>query len=193
MSKLTENGNKEINELRRKALEGLEEKLNSGKKLRIKFGADPSRPDLHIGHSVPLRILKLFSSARNSTFPAKEFANFGKNAFADCYSLASVELSENLALLGTEAFYGCKSLQELTIPSSVVGVEIEEGTIDLTIKCVNRIEEKDNGINIYIGKESDFDRPAGCDFAALPGRHAPCRSGGTACLPAAENVRPGRY
>lgn len=36
----------------------LEEKLNSGKKLIIKFGADPSRPDLHIGHSVPLRILK---------------------------------------------------------------------------------------------------------------------------------------
>lgn len=36
----------------------LEEKLSSGKKLVIKFGADPSRPDLHIGHSVPLRILK---------------------------------------------------------------------------------------------------------------------------------------
>ncbi|MBE5822016.1 MAG: tyrosine--tRNA ligase [Clostridiales bacterium] len=38
----------------------LDEKLNSGKKLIIKFGADPSRPDLHIGHSVPLRILKQF-------------------------------------------------------------------------------------------------------------------------------------
>lgn len=38
--------------------EELEQKLKSGKKLTIKFGADPSRPDLHIGHSVPLRVLK---------------------------------------------------------------------------------------------------------------------------------------
>jgi len=38
----------------------LDEKINSGKKLVIKFGADPSRPDLHIGHSVALRVLKQF-------------------------------------------------------------------------------------------------------------------------------------
>lgn len=35
-------------------------KLESGKKLRIKFGADPSRPDLHIGHAVALKKLKEF-------------------------------------------------------------------------------------------------------------------------------------
>ena len=40
--------------------EDLEKKINSGKKLVIKFGADPSRPDLHIGHSVVLRVLKQF-------------------------------------------------------------------------------------------------------------------------------------
>ena len=40
--------------------EDLERKIKSGKKLVIKFGADPSRPDLHIGHSVPLRVLKSF-------------------------------------------------------------------------------------------------------------------------------------
>ncbi|HWQ59164.1 MAG TPA: tyrosine--tRNA ligase [Clostridia bacterium] len=38
----------------------LKEKLLSGKKLKIKFGADPSRPDLHLGHSVVLRKLRLF-------------------------------------------------------------------------------------------------------------------------------------
>ena len=38
----------------------LEKKLESGKKLIIKFGADPSRPDLHLGHTVPLRVLKTF-------------------------------------------------------------------------------------------------------------------------------------
>ncbi len=40
--------------------ESLLKKLNSGKKLRIKLGADPSRPDLHIGHAVVLRKLKEF-------------------------------------------------------------------------------------------------------------------------------------
>lgn len=40
--------------------ETLSEKLNSGKKLIIKLGADPSRPDLHLGHSVVLRKLKMF-------------------------------------------------------------------------------------------------------------------------------------
>ncbi len=40
--------------------EDFEKKVNSGKKLTVKFGADPSRPDLHIGHSVPLRVLKSF-------------------------------------------------------------------------------------------------------------------------------------
>lgn len=39
--------------------ETIVEKLNSGKKLVIKFGADPSRPDLHLGHTVSLRALKL--------------------------------------------------------------------------------------------------------------------------------------
>ena len=38
----------------------LEKKLNSGKKLRIKLGCDPSRPDLHLGHSIVLRKLKEF-------------------------------------------------------------------------------------------------------------------------------------
>ena len=54
-----------INIIKRKAIqifseEDLDKKLKNGKKLTIKFGADPSRPDLHIGHSVPLRILKTF-------------------------------------------------------------------------------------------------------------------------------------
>ena len=42
------------------SVESLKKKLESGRKLIIKLGADPSRPDLHIGHSVVLRKLKLF-------------------------------------------------------------------------------------------------------------------------------------
>jgi len=38
----------------------LEEALKSGKKLRVKYGIDPTGSDLHLGHSVPLRKLKQF-------------------------------------------------------------------------------------------------------------------------------------
>jgi tyrosyl-tRNA synthetase len=38
----------------------LEKKLKLGRKLRIKLGCDPSRPDLHLGHSVVIRKLKEF-------------------------------------------------------------------------------------------------------------------------------------
>lgn len=55
--------NDNIKIIKRKAVqifseEEFDKKIKSGKKLVIKFGADPSRPDLHIGHSVPLRVLK---------------------------------------------------------------------------------------------------------------------------------------
>lgn len=39
--------------------ESLRQRLFSGKKLTVKLGADPSRPDLHLGHSVVLRKLRL--------------------------------------------------------------------------------------------------------------------------------------
>ena len=40
--------------------EDLEKKLASGRKLRIKLGVDPTRPDLHFGHLVVLKKLKQF-------------------------------------------------------------------------------------------------------------------------------------
>lgn len=80
--------------------EDLDKKINSGKKLTIKLGADPSRPDLHIGHSVVLRVLKQFQdmghdvvfvvgdftgmigdpSGRNKTRPALTFEQARKSA-----------------------------------------------------------------------------------------------------------------
>ena len=38
----------------------LEQSQKSGKQLKVKFGCDPSRPDLHIGHAVVLRKLRDF-------------------------------------------------------------------------------------------------------------------------------------
>jgi tyrosyl-tRNA synthetase len=38
--------------------EHLSERLNRGEPLRIKFGIDPSAPDIHLGHMVPMRLLR---------------------------------------------------------------------------------------------------------------------------------------
>lgn len=39
---------------------GLQKKLESGKKLKIKLGMDPTAPDLHLGHAVVLRKMRQF-------------------------------------------------------------------------------------------------------------------------------------
>src|SRR3989338_1106065 len=40
-----------------------EEKLKSGKPMRVYLGIDPTGAKLHLGHSVPLRKLKAFADA----------------------------------------------------------------------------------------------------------------------------------
>ncbi len=40
--------------------DALLEKLRSGRPLRVKLGVDPTAPDLHLGHAVPLRKLRQF-------------------------------------------------------------------------------------------------------------------------------------
>ncbi len=41
-------------------VEGLQKKLESGKKLKVKLGCDPTSADLHLGHSVALSLLRRF-------------------------------------------------------------------------------------------------------------------------------------
>ena len=38
----------------------LQESYDSGRPLRVKLGIDPSSPDIHVGHTVPLRKLRDF-------------------------------------------------------------------------------------------------------------------------------------
>ncbi len=45
------------------SLEHLRRKLESGKKLRVKLGVDPTTPHLHLGHIVPFRMLRAFQEA----------------------------------------------------------------------------------------------------------------------------------
>ena len=78
----------------------LQKTLKSGKKLRLKLGVDPSRPDIHLGHAVVLRTLKQFQdlghtvifligdatarigdpSGRNKTRPVLEQDEIDRNA-----------------------------------------------------------------------------------------------------------------
>ncbi len=41
----------------------LEARLKKGERLRIKYGIDPNKPDIHIGHTVPLKKLREFQDA----------------------------------------------------------------------------------------------------------------------------------
>ena len=65
MSKASESGGAVEEILQRGVIEIIpkaefKEALASGRTLRLKFGLDPSKPDLHIGHGVLLRKLRLF-------------------------------------------------------------------------------------------------------------------------------------
>ncbi len=80
--------------------EDLYKKLQSGKKLRIKLGVDPTRPDIHLGHAVTLWTLKALQdmghkiifligdyttrigdpSGRNKTRPILDDATIKRNA-----------------------------------------------------------------------------------------------------------------
>jgi tyrosyl-tRNA synthetase len=76
------------------------EKLSTGRALRVKLGVDPTAPDLHLGHAVPLRKLRQFQdlghtvvliigdftafigdpSGRSATRPALTFEQIDANA-----------------------------------------------------------------------------------------------------------------
>lgn len=80
--------------------DALRDKLKSGRKLNIKLGVDPTAPDIHIGHAVPLRKLRQFQdlghqviliigngtaligdpSGRNSTRPQLTAEEIAENA-----------------------------------------------------------------------------------------------------------------
>ncbi len=43
--------------------ESIKKALDQGKRMRVKLGVDPTNPNLHLGHVVPLRILRFFQDA----------------------------------------------------------------------------------------------------------------------------------
>ena len=146
--------------IKRKAIqifnqEDLERKINSGKKLTIKFGADPSRPDLHIGHSVSLRVLKTFQdmghkivfvigdftamigdpSGKSKTRPALTFEETRKSAETYLEQVTKILDKEK-----TEIVFNSEWLSKMTF----------EDVIKLSSKyTVARIMERDDFKNRY--------------------------------------------
>ena len=59
-------GDKKIEELLKRGVaeinvrEHLEERIKKGEKLRVKFGIDPTGPDIHLGNAIPIRKLRQF-------------------------------------------------------------------------------------------------------------------------------------
>ena len=104
-----------IEELEKK----LERSLAEGKGLQVKFGCDPSRPDLHIGHAVVLRKLRNFQdlghkavlligdftamigdpSGRNKTRPQITMAETRGNAKSYIEQASCVLSKENLTIV----------------------------------------------------------------------------------------------
>lgn len=108
------------------------DKLGTGRQLRIKLGVDPTAPDLHLGHAVPLRKLRQFQdlghqvvliigdftaligdpSGRSATRPALTRAQIEENAatyIEQAYKILDPERTEmrrNSEWLGTLDFEG---------------------------------------------------------------------------------------
>lgn len=88
--------------------EELKKKLEKGKPLRVKFGIDPTSPDIHIGHAVPLRKLKQFQDEGHTTillfgdFTARVGDPSGRNVTRPQLSVDEIE--KNLQTYLDQAF-----------------------------------------------------------------------------------------
>ena len=97
MKKITVSPEDQLKELKRGAaeiipeaelLEKLRESYAKDEPLRIKFGADPSRPDIHLGHTVVIQKLKLLQDfGHDIYFLIGDFtARIGEIPREDCYT-----------------------------------------------------------------------------------------------------------
>jgi len=130
--------------------EKIKRSVETGRPLRIKYGADPSAPDIHLGHTVPLRKLREFQDLGHlvvfiiGDFTALVGDPSGKSKTRK--RLTSAEIMENartyqeqvfkiLDREKTEVVYNSSWLSELSFPD----------VIDLTSRyTVARMLERDD-------------------------------------------------
>jgi tyrosyl-tRNA synthetase len=135
--------------------EKIKRSIETGRPLRIKYGADPSAPDIHLGHTVPLRKLREFQDLGHlvvfiiGDFTALVGDPSGKSKTRK--RLTSAEIMENartyqeqvfkiLDREKTEVVYNSSWLSELSFPD----------VIDLTSRyTVARMLERDDFAKRY--------------------------------------------
>ena len=168
--------------------ETLLKKLNSGKKLIVKFGADPSRPDLHLGHTVPLRALKILQELGHEiVFVIGDFTAMIGDPSGKSKTRPSLSFEETRKNGGTYFKQVAKILDpkkiKIVYNSEWLGKMSFEDVINLTGKyTVARILERDDfnnrfKNNIPIGiHEFLYPLMQGYDSVAL---HADIEIGGT--------------
>ena len=166
----------------------LVKKLKSGKKLIVKFGADPSRPDLHLGHTVPLRALKVLQElGHDIVFVIGDFTAMIGDPSGKSKSRPSLSFEETRR--NGETYF--KQVSKILDPNKIrivynsewLGKMSFEDVIKLTGKyTVARILERDDfknrfNNNIPIGiHEFLYPLMQGYDSVAL---HADIEVGGT--------------
>lgn len=143
--------NTSIEELKNKILEARKE----GKQLTVKFGLDPSAPDIHLGHAVALRkIYQLQQLGFKAViiigdFTARIGDPTGKSKTRNALSGEQVE--ENAKTYAEQIFRIIdKSKTDLRYNSDWLGKMTFEDVIELSAKCtVARILERDDFKNRY--------------------------------------------
>jgi len=114
-------------------VEKLTKSFNENKPLKIKLGVDPTRPDLHLGHSVILRKLRQFQdlgheailiiggftamigdpTGQNTTRPALTIEEVGENAKTYIKQAAKILDSDKLTLVNNNDWLGTMSFMDV--------------------------------------------------------------------------------
>lgn len=152
--------NSSLEIIKRKAVqiiseEELDKLIKSGKQLTIKLGADPSRPDLHIGHSIVLRVLKQFQDmGHNVVFVVGDFTGMigdpsGKNKTRPALTFEEVRKSAETYLEQASKILD-KSKTKILFNSEWLSKLNFADVVSLTSKyTVARIMERDDFKNRF--------------------------------------------
>ncbi len=136
-------------------VEELKKKLESGRKLRVKLGMDPTAPDIHLGHTVILNKLRTFQELGHEVvliigdFTALVGDPSGRNATRP--QLTREEILNNAGTYASQAFKILdKSKTKICYNSEWLGRLGTEGTIRLASKLtVARMLEREDFTKRY--------------------------------------------
>jgi tyrosyl-tRNA synthetase len=127
----------------------LEEQLEAGRPLRVKFGIDPTTADIHLGHTVPLEKLREFQEAGHQVvlivgdFTARVGDPSGRSAQRPLPS--ADEVAANAATYQEQAFKVLdRDRTELRFNSEWLGMRSEELLGLLATTTVARLLERDD-------------------------------------------------